>query len=57
VFWDKKTGRWRSQLGYNNRKIFMGYFNTPEKAGAAYDAKAVEIHGRSGELGVKQPLF
>jgi hypothetical protein len=49
VFWDKKTGRWRSQLGYNNRKIFMGYFNTPEEAGAAYDAKAVEIHGRSGE--------
>jgi hypothetical protein len=49
VFWDKKTGRWRSQLGYNNRKIFMGYFNTPEEAGAAYDAKAVEIHGRLGE--------
>jgi hypothetical protein len=30
----------------------MGYFNTPEEAGAAYDAKAVEIHGRLGECGL-----
>jgi hypothetical protein len=28
----------------------MGCFNMPEEAGAAYDAKAVEIHGRLGEL-------
>eukprot|EP00879_Flechtneria_rotunda_P019645 GHRR01020641.1.p1 GENE.GHRR01020641.1~~GHRR01020641.1.p1 ORF type:complete len:319 (+),score=199.76 GHRR01020641.1:31-957(+) len=46
VFWDRKTGRWRSQLGYHNRKIFMGYFNTPEEAAIAYDQKAVELHGR-----------
>jgi hypothetical protein len=49
VFWDRKTGRWRSQLGYHNRKIFMGYFNEPEEAARAYDAKAVELHGAMGE--------
>lgn len=48
VFWDKKTGRWRSQLGFQNRKIFMGYFDTAEEAAAAYDQKAVELHGRLG---------
>lgn len=54
MFWDRKTGRWRSQLGYNNRKIFMGYFNTPEEAAQAYDQKAVEIHGQLGEQGQGQ---
>ena len=51
VFWDRKTGRWRSQLGYHNRKIFMGYFNEPEEAARAYDAKAVELHGPMGKKG------
>lgn len=49
VFWDRKSGRWRSQLGHKNQKIFMGYFDRVEDAAAAYDKTAVKIHGRLGE--------
>jgi hypothetical protein len=52
VFWDRKTGRWRSQLGYNHRKLFMGYFESAEDAAVAYDCKAVELHGFNGEEGL-----
>jgi hypothetical protein len=32
-------------------QIFMGYFDTPEEAGRAYDMKLVELHGDdAGEL-------
>lgn len=49
VFWDRKSGRWRSQLGHKNQKIFMGYFDRVEDAATAYDKTAVKIHGRLGE--------
>jgi hypothetical protein len=49
VFWDKKSGRWRSQLGHKNQKIFMGYFDQVENAARAYDRMSVQIHGRLGE--------
>jgi hypothetical protein len=49
VFWDKKSRRWRCQLGHKNRKIFLGYFAVAEEAARAYDQKLVELHGGSGE--------
>lgn len=49
VFWDKKSGRWRSQMGFKNNKLFMGYYDRVEDAARAYDRKAVEVHGRLGE--------
>lgn len=48
MFWDRKNCRWRSQVGYQNRKIFMGYFNDAEAAARAYDRKLVELHGALG---------
>ncbi|KAF8063795.1 AP2-5 [Scenedesmus sp. PABB004] len=45
VFWDKKNGRWRAQVGHNNRKVFLGYFDRPADAARAYDAKAVQLRG------------
>jgi hypothetical protein len=48
VFWDKKSRRWRCQLGFKNKKIFLGYFGVAEDAARAYDHKLVELHGGSG---------
>ncbi|KIZ04132.1 hypothetical protein MNEG_3832 [Monoraphidium neglectum] len=45
VFWDAKTLRWRSQIGFRTRKVFNGYFDTVEEAGRAYDMKYFELHG------------
>eukprot|EP00878_Enallax_costatus_P027118 GHUV01029168.1.p1 GENE.GHUV01029168.1~~GHUV01029168.1.p1 ORF type:complete len:119 (+),score=21.18 GHUV01029168.1:143-499(+) len=51
VFWDRKNSRWRAQVGFNNRKIFMGYFGEPAEAARAYDKKVVQLHGALGEFG------
>ena len=48
VFWDKKSKRWRCQLGHKNKKVFLGYFNDPEEAARAYDRKLVELNGAAG---------
>lgn len=53
VFWDRKNSRWRAQVGFNNRKIFMGYFGEPAEAARAYDKKVVQLHGALGELKVQ----
>ncbi|WIA34447.1 hypothetical protein OEZ86_012780 [Tetradesmus obliquus] len=45
VFWDRKNSRWRAQVGFNNRKIFMGYYGSPGDAARAYDRKVVQLHG------------
>eukprot|EP00877_Chromochloris_zofingiensis_P007598 jgi/Chrzof1/3091/Cz12g11120.t1 len=49
VFWDRKNCRWRSQVGFQNKKIFMGYFNDAEDAARAYDRKLVELHGSTAK--------
>lgn len=48
VFWDKKTSRWRCQLGYQSKKIFLGYFDDASEAARAYDQKLVELRGAGG---------
>jgi hypothetical protein len=50
VFWDKKTARWRCQLGFQGKKIFLGYFAVAEEAARAYDQKLVELRGAAGAL-------
>lgn len=49
VFWDRKTKRWRCQLGYQSKKIFLGYFDDAGEAARAYDQKLVELRGAGGE--------
>lgn len=38
VSWAKTKGRWRAAYGVNNRSYFIGYFDSEEEAGAAYQA-------------------
>lgn len=41
----KKTGLWRAQIRFNNKKMLLGMFEHPEEASAAYEAKAAELFG------------
>jgi hypothetical protein len=50
VFWDRKTKRWRCQLGYQSKKIFLGYFDDAGEAARAYDQKLVELRGAGGRI-------
>lgn len=45
VHFNLHAGRWRSILKSRGTSYFLGYFDTPEAAHAAYCAKAAEIHG------------
>lgn len=44
VTWSKKAGMWRSRINANNTPFFLGYFNTPELASAAYQAAKLIYH-------------
>ena len=45
VCWNKRAGKWHAQIMINLNKKHLGYFATAEQAGAAYQAKAKELHG------------
>lgn len=41
----KKTGKWRATIRRDGRQEWLGYYDTPEAAHAAYMAAAREVHG------------
>jgi len=41
----KRLGLWQSSITVNGKQIHISYFKTPEEASAAYDAKAILLHG------------
>lgn len=45
VSWDKLSGKFRAQIGFDNRIIYIGLFDSPEDAYEAYCEKAKELHG------------
>lgn len=46
----RESGKWRAQLRTNGRTIYVGLFDTPEEAAAAYDRRAVELFGEFARL-------
>lgn len=50
VSWWKKQKRWVAQIGYNKKRIFLGYFKTAEGAYAAYCNASKKYHGEFGRI-------
>jgi hypothetical protein len=45
VSWYSPTNKWRARIGFERKKITIGYFDCPKKAAEAYDKKALELFG------------
>lgn len=45
VIWAKENKKWRAQLTFKSRPVFIGYFDDEQEAAMAYDARAKELFG------------
>ena len=45
ISWYKKKNKWIVQIGFNNKLIYLGYFDNLDDAKAARQAKANELFG------------
>jgi hypothetical protein len=45
VCWHKRELKWRAKIKHNLKNIHIGYFDCPEEASKAYEAKAKELRG------------
>jgi len=45
VNWNTTAKMWSARLGFQNKRIFLGYFKTAEEAARVYDKAAVEHFG------------
>jgi hypothetical protein len=48
----QKSERWRAQIQVNKKQIFLGIFDTPEEASAAYVEAAMKYFGQFANIGV-----
>jgi hypothetical protein len=51
VSWHKGCGKWRAQICVNRKKKYLGLFDAPEDAHAAYSKAAKELHGEFANVG------
>jgi hypothetical protein len=50
VTWHKYDQRWKAQIWVNQKNHNLGSFDDPVEAAKAYDAAALELHGRFARL-------
>ncbi len=51
VSFDTSVGRWRASIRRNRQLHYLGFFNTPEEAHAAYASAAVQLFGEFARMG------
>jgi hypothetical protein len=50
VSWEERAGRWKSEITLRGKKKWLGYFDTPDAAHAAYVRAAIDLHGEFARL-------
>ena len=50
VSWHKNNKKWEVKIGFNYKKIHIGYFNNIKEAAEAYNKKAKELFGEFAYL-------
>jgi hypothetical protein len=45
VWWRRRYRKWQATIGVNGKRFYLGMFDTPEAAHAAYAAAAQRLHG------------
>jgi len=50
VTWNKAAQKWHTQIMINNKQKYLGYFDSPEEAYAAYCKAAEELHGEFANI-------
>lgn len=48
--WNEKYGKWESRIKAEGRAVFLGYFDTPEEAHAAYASAVTKYHGEFARI-------
>jgi len=44
------SGKWQARIGIDGKKVYLGYFKTPEDAARAYNDAALKHHGEYAKL-------
>lgn len=50
VTWDKKFDKWKAQIGFEGKQIFISYSDDKHEAARKYNEKAVELFGEYARL-------
>lgn len=45
-----ESGKWQARIGIDGKKVYLGYFKTPEDAARAYNDAALKHHGEYAKL-------
>ena len=50
VSFNKKSRKWRAEINFNGKHLYIGSFTNEEDAARAYNAKAIELHAEFANL-------
>ncbi len=56
VWFAKEKRKWRAAIWHNNKREYLGYFNSPHCAAKAYDKAALKYHKEFACLNLSQDI-